>query len=208
MRVHMCGMRTVFRCLALPFAAAFGLAALAATPAFAAADFTRSADHAEEQAKTLDTLFADLKRSRTDADAQRITAEIWSAWSDSGSANINLMLEWAKSAIDKREFAAAMDMLDQVVLLAPDFAEGWNRRATLHFMLQEPKKSMADIQRVLELEPRHFGALAGMASILRDRGEDELALKAYERLLDVHPFMREAQAAAGDLADKLAGEKL
>jgi tetratricopeptide (TPR) repeat protein len=193
-------MRTVFCCLLI--------LGLSAAPARAGADFTRSADFASQQAGTLDRLFADLKRSRSDADAERISGEIWRAWRDSGSANINLMLEWAQGAMDKREFAAAMDMLDQIILLAPDFAEGWNRRATLHFMLQEPVKSMADIQRVLELEPRHFGALAGMASILRARGENELALKAYERLLDVHPLMREAQTAAGELADELAGEKL
>jgi tetratricopeptide (TPR) repeat protein len=197
-------MRAVFCCLSF----AFGLAMLPVQPAFAGADFTRSAVFAERQAETLDRLFADLKKARSEAAAERITSEIWRSWSDSGSANINLLMEWAQRATGRREFAAALDMLDQVVLLAPDFAEGWNRRATLHFMMENMARSMADIERTLALEPRHFGALSGMGNILRARGEKELALKAFERALDVYPMMRATQTAVGELADEIAGEKL
>lgn len=179
-----------------------------AAPVLAAADATRSANFALEKTKALDTLFADLKRSRDNNAAERLSTQIWREWADSGSDSINLMMEWAQRAMGARNFAAALDTLDQVVLLAPDFSEGWNKRATLHFMMEHPAKSMADIERTLALEPRHFGALAGMAEILRARGDDALALKAYERALEVYPMMRGAQQAVGELSDSLAGDKL
>ena len=181
---------------------------LSATPVWAAADATRSATFTAEKIKALDTLFNDLKRSRDNATAERLTSQIWRQWGDSGSDSINLMMDWAQRAIGQRNFSAALDTLDQIVLLAPDFSEGWNKRATLHFMMEHPAKSMADIEQTLALEPRHFGALAGMAEILRARGEDALALKAYERALEVYPMMRGAQQAVGELSDSLSGDKL
>jgi tetratricopeptide (TPR) repeat protein len=181
---------------------------LAVKPALADADATRSANFTATKSKKLDTLFADLKRSKDDGTAERLTNEIWREWGDSGSDSINLMMEWAQKAMGARNFAAALDTLDQVVLLAPDFSEGWNKRATLHFMMEHPQKSMADIERTLALEPRHFGALAGMAEILRAEGNDALALKAYERALEVYPRMRGAQQAVGDLTDSLSGDKM
>jgi tetratricopeptide (TPR) repeat protein len=181
---------------------------LSVAPAWAAADATRSPNFKANQTKTLDGLFAELKRSKDNASAERLTTQIWREWGDSGSDSINLMMDWAQKAIGMRNFAAALDTLDQVVLLAPDFAEGWNKRATLHFMMEHPQKSMADIERTLALEPRHFGALAGMAEILRAQGNDALALKAYERALEVYPRMRGAQQAVGDLTDSLSGDKM
>jgi tetratricopeptide (TPR) repeat protein len=191
----------------LAFALGLGVAAKPEN-AFAVADATRSADFEEKQVARLDGLFDEMKRAPNPAMADRIAQRIWSEWMDSGSDSINAMMQWAQRAMGARNFPAALDMLDQVVLLAPDFAEGWNRRATLHFMMENPAKSMADIERTLALEPRHFGALAGMAEILRASGDTELALKAYERALEVYPMMRNAQQAVGELADQLAGERL
>jgi tetratricopeptide (TPR) repeat protein len=195
------GMRALFCFLLLVFS-------FNAAPVWASADATRSATFTAEKAKTLDTLFAELKRSKDNATAERLTTQIWRQWADSGSDSINLMMEWAQRAIGMRNFSAALDTLDQVVLLAPDFSEGWNKRATLHFMMEHPAKSMADIEQTLALEPRHFGALAGMAEILRARGQDALALKAYERALEVYPMMRGAQQAVGELTDSLSGDKM
>ena len=192
----------------IALAASFLLSLGIAAPAWSAADATRSALFEAERAKALDTLFAQLKRTKNNAAAEQLAAQIWRQWGDSGSASINVMMEWAQKAIGSRNFPAALDTLDQIVLLAPEFAEGWNKRATLHFMMESPSKSMADIEQTLALEPRHFGALAGMAEILRARGDDRLALKAYERALKVYPMMRNAQQAVGDLSDALAGDKL
>ena len=109
----------------------------------------------------LDELFCELKRERNEKAAERIAQRIGEEWIKSGSASIDLMMLWAKTAMDAKKFDVALDFLDQVVTLSPTYAEGWNRRATVHFMMQNYRKSMADIDQTLQLEPRHFGALVG-----------------------------------------------
>jgi len=153
----------------------------------------------------IDQLFGELKRARSEQAARRISSRISREWSNSGSASVDLLMQWSQKAIDEKKTAVALDFLDEIVTLAPDYAEGWNRRATLHFMMDNYGRSMADIDRVLRLEPRHFGALAGMAAILRETGRKDAAIRAYERLLDIYPMMRDAQTELGRLADEMSG---
>ncbi|TWG67431.1 tetratricopeptide repeat protein [Aminobacter sp. J44] len=161
---------------------------------------------AEQPKARLDALFAELKRARDEGAARRVSTRILQQWSQSGSASIDLLMLWAQEAMDSEQNDVALDLLDQVILLAPNYAEGWNRRATVHFMNGDYPKAMADIGRVLELEPRHFGALSGMATILREDDRKEAAMRAYQRLLEIYPMMREAQTELGKLADELAGQ--
>jgi len=160
----------------------------------------------ERQENRLDALFLQLKRERNAAAAERIAGRIGEAWSNSGSASIDLMMGWSKTAMDAKKFDVALDFLDQVVTMRPTYAEGWNRRATVHFAMENYAKSMADINRTLELEPRHFGALAGMGQIMKNTGRKELALRAWQRVLDIYPMMRSAQAEVATLSEELAGE--
>jgi tetratricopeptide (TPR) repeat protein len=162
---------------------------------------------AQIRAARLDDLFASLKRESNEVKAARIASLIQIQWQNSGSATVDLMMGWAAKAMEDKKYSVALDFLDQVVVMKPDYAEGWNRRATLHFMMNDYGRSMADIQRTLSLEPRHFGALAGMAAILKDTGRKAAALQAFERVLAVYPMMREAQKQAGELADELTGQR-
>ncbi|MRG54995.1 hypothetical protein GF108_05275 [Phyllobacterium sp. SYP-B3895] len=162
---------------------------------------------AQKRALRLDELFASLKRESNEVKAARIASLIQSQWQNSGSATVDLMMGWAAKAMEHKKYSVALDFLDQVVTMKPDFAEGWNRRATLHFLMNDYGRSMADIQKTLALEPRHFGAMAGMAAILKDTGRKEAALQAFERVLTVYPMMREAQKQAGELADELTGQR-
>lgn len=154
----------------------------------------------------LDELFAELKRERNEKAAERIAGRINEHWRNSGSASIDLMMLWSQQAAERQKFDVALDFLDQVTTLSPNFAEGWNRRATVHFMMQNYRKSMADIERTLELEPRHFGALAGMAAIMKNTERKQLALNAWERVLEIYPMMRSAQNEVATLSEELAGE--
>jgi tetratricopeptide (TPR) repeat protein len=154
----------------------------------------------------LDALFADLKRERNEKAAGRIAGRITEAWRNSGSASIDLLMQWADEAIRKRDYTVALDFLDSVVTLEPGFAEGWNRRATVHYLREDYAKAMNDIERTLQIEPRHFGALVGMASILKQTGRKQEALAVFERVLDIYPMMRPAQGEVLQLADELAGE--
>jgi tetratricopeptide (TPR) repeat protein len=194
-------MRNVFLFLAVAIAATQPVAALAQQTGRASVDFQD-----EDPAARLDGLFGELKRASDERSAERISNRIRQQWSRSGSASIDLLMQWAQKAIDGDKHDAALDFLDQVILLAPAYAEGWNRRATLHYMMDDYPKAMADIGQVLELEPRHFGALSGMAMILVENDRKEAALHAYERLLAVYPMLREAQTELGKLADEVAGQ--
>ena len=179
---------------------------IALPPAFAAEDKSAATSDETSAESQLDTLFSELKRERNEKSAERIAARIWEAWGQSGSASIDLMMLWSKKAMDARKFDVALDFLDQVVTLSPEYAEGWNRRATVHFMMQNYAKSMADINQTLVLEPRHFGALSGMGQILKNTGKKQLALQAWQRVLDIYPMMRSAQTEVATLSEELAGE--
>ncbi|MBB3312809.1 tetratricopeptide (TPR) repeat protein [Rhizobium sp. BK196] len=168
----------------------------------------------EQQANTdsspkqrLDQLYDQLKRERDPDKAGSIANQIRMEWNDSNSATINLLMQWADKAIEEKRNPAALDFLDEAIALKPTYTESWNRRATLNFVLGNYRKSMADIEQVLKLEPRHFGALSGMAAILAATGNDQIALKAWERVLDVYPADRTAQEQVGTLSEKLAGSR-
>ncbi len=165
---------------------------------------------ATEQASEdrLDSLFSDLKRERNEKSAERIAARIQESWASSGSASVDLMMMWSKKAMDARKFDVALDFLDQVVTISPSFAEGWNRRATVHFMMQNYALSMADINQTLVLEPRHFGALSGLGQIMKNSGNKQLALQAWQRVLDIYPMMRNAQSEVASLSEDLSGEAI
>ena len=188
--------------LVLGFAPAGALAqtadtvsAPAASPAF------------QSSAERLDSLFDDLKRARDPGAARGIADRIRREWQESGSPTVDLLIQWADKATAEDKNAVALDFLDEAIRLRPDYAEGWNRRATLHFKMGNHRKAMSDINRVLALEPRHFGAIAGMAAILTQSGRDELALNAWERFLSIYPAERRAQKEVGDLAEKLTGQR-
>ncbi|QPC85825.1 hypothetical protein GA830_03070 [Mesorhizobium sp. NBSH29] len=156
----------------------------------------------------LDTLFSQLKREPNEKAAQRIAGKIWQAWFESGSASIDLMMKWANDAIEAKNYPVALDFLDQIVVLEPKFAEGFNRRATVHFMMRDFGKSMADIERTLQLEPRHFGALTGLAEIMKGRNSKQLSLDAYQRVLALYPMLRSAQKEVSDMSEDLTGERI
>lgn len=156
----------------------------------------------------LDSLYTQLKRERDPDKAGSIANDIRLEWNDSGSATVNLLMQWADKAIEEKRSPAALDFLDTAIALKPGYTESWNRRATLNYVLGNYRKSMSDIDHVLKIEPRHFGALSGMAAILANSGNDALALKAWERVLDVYPADRAAQDQVNTLSEKLAGSRI
>ncbi|RUM97810.1 hypothetical protein EET67_10860 [Pseudaminobacter arsenicus] len=185
------------------------IAAVPAVPALAqtAPDAKQATAPAKAESR-LDSLFGKLKRERNERAAERLASQIQGEWNKSGSASIDLMMQWSQNAMEAQKFDVALDFLDQVITLAPTYAEGWNRRATVHFMMHSFRKSMADIDQTLRLEPRHFGALAGMAQIMTAKGNKELALEAWQRVLTIYPMMRNAQDQVGTLSEELAGEAI
>lgn len=201
-------MRRALACLVFAGLAIAGLSA-GLEPAFAqrAVEGAQPAPRPAETAKErLDRLFSELKRERNEQAAARIADTIRAEWQRSGSATVDLLMQRAASAMQARKYDAALDFLDEVTVLAPAFAEGWNRRATVHYLRRDYARSMIDVERTLRLEPRHFGALAGLAAIFKAYDNKQAALDAFDRLLDVYPMLRSAQQEVVDLADALAGQ--
>ena len=193
------------------------LAVLAAVPAVAGDAKTTSVktETLKESApgplatgeQRLDNLFLRLKKERSTEQAKGIANEIREVFTISGSATVDFLMDSSARAMNDKRYGAALDFLDQVTLLQPDYVEGWNRRATLHYLLGNYPKAMSDSARVLALEPRHLGALAGIAGILQETGHDSQALEAWENYLSYYPADREAQEQMFELMNKLAGQK-
>ena len=160
-----------------------------------------------EKAKLLNELFAQLAKETKTSSANVIVRRIWSNWTDSGSATINGLMNFSKQSMDKRKFAEAEDLLDQIVTLAPDYSEGWNRRATLYFLMREYGKSIRDIEQTLRYEPRHFGALAGLGMILQQLGNKKKALETWYKLLAIYPANTQAQKAVIQLEETFTGKR-
>jgi tetratricopeptide (TPR) repeat protein len=146
----------------------------------------------------IDALFAELAEPGRE-DWQRIEGEITRIWSRSGSASMDLLLRRGKEALEAEDYEAALEHFSALTDHAPDFAEGWNGRATAFYLMGEFSLSMADVERVLALNPRHFGALSGLAAMFEQMGENELALKALRAVHALNPNRPDVNDAIGRL---------
>jgi tetratricopeptide (TPR) repeat protein len=139
---------------------------------------------------------------------ERTQAQIYAAWNRSGSPSMDFLAERADKALSEQDYDAALDFLDDLTRLAPDFAEGWNKRATVYFLQDEYGRSLGDIARVLAIEPRHFGAYSGLGIILDRLGDKQGALEAYRRAVAIHPHLPGAAEGIKKLTREVEGERL
>ena len=137
-------------------------------------------------------LFEALKTAPTEEIGAAVADQIWHfwfrQWPDDRS---NQVMAKAMERRDLHDYAGAIEHLDELVTLAPDWAEAWNQRATILFFRDQLDRSLEDVEKVLALEPKHFGALAGKAVILMHQGRVELGQKALREALEVHPWLKE-----------------
>jgi tetratricopeptide (TPR) repeat protein len=150
-------------------------------------------------AELLDGLFGRLRGAKDEKSAEAIELAIWKLWGHSGSPTTDALLQQAEKAMEAEQLATAISILDTAVELRPEFPEVWNKRATAHFLNRQFDRSIADIERVLALEPRHFGALAGLGAIRREMGDERGALDAFRRALAIHPHLKSARQAVKQL---------
>lgn len=158
--------------------------------------------------QTLDDLFEKLAASKSKQGADLAVASIWRVWLDSGSDTIDLLTRRAIEAIRVEDFESALQILDEVVVLAPDYAEGWNKRATVHYIMRHYDASIFDVRRALALEPRHFGALTGLGTMLKDTGLSKAALGVYRKLLKINPHLEKARKAVEELTVEVEGREI
>lgn len=137
----------------------------------------------------LEELFERLAASASETEALAVEDEIWNAWMYDGREEAEAALDRAAADMAARRFDIAETRLVRLVRGRPHWAEAWNKLATLYYMMERDDESVAAIHRTLEIEPRHFGALAGLGEILRAQGSREPALLAFARALRVHPHL-------------------
>jgi tetratricopeptide (TPR) repeat protein len=161
-----------------------------------------------DRIKNLDFLFEALKAAPDADSAKLVEGRIWALWLASGSDTTDLLMSRVKTAQDAKETKLAIQLLDAVVEMRPDYIEAWNRRATLHFANKDYGKSVADIRQVLAREPRHFGALTGLGVIMQELGEEKLALEAFRRALAVNPHLQKVPDFVKTLTEKVEGRDI
>ena len=160
---------------------------------------------ADQTDPRLPELFEQLRATGEPVVAREAELQIWRIWMSSGREDVDeIMMEGLESMRSGR-FDQAIGHFDEIVDLAPDFAEGWNKRATAYYLNDELRESVHDIRRTLELEPRHFGAISGMGLIFLKRGDPVGALDAFEAVLEIHPHSRGTRFRVEMLRQELLG---
>mgnify|MGYP006280518045 FL=1 len=162
----------------------------------------------ETRQKILDELFDRLSKSKDEDESKGIAGAIERVWMRSGSDTSDLLMGRAVSAVRSKDFNLAIELLDKIVILDPDWVEAWNKRATARYFADDYTGAMSDIGEVLKREPRHFGALSGMGFILLKSGMDRRALEVFRKTLEIYPGLDEIQKQTDQLTPELEGRPI
>ena len=154
----------------------------------------------------LSGMFAPLPAAPSAEAAQPLAAQIWGIWMQAGDPAADQLMATGISAMNAGDYRVALEAFGQLVEAKPAFAEGWNKRATLLYLLGRYQESVADIAKVLALEPRHFGALSGLALCDEQLGKDADALQALRQTAALYPEIPGLKAHIEELTKKVEGE--
>jgi len=169
---------------------------------------SESALTSDEATDRLDKLYETLATIDDESAAAPVVEQIRELWARSGSASMDLLLNRARSAMAEEDYERATAHLRALTRLAPDFAEGWNAAATLHFLQQDYWRAVEDIETTLKLEPRHFSALTGLALILEQVDRPAAALEAWREVNRLYPGLENAREAIDRLAPEVDGKDI
>jgi tetratricopeptide (TPR) repeat protein len=148
---------------------------------------------ADQHDPSLPKLFQFLKTTTSSDEAGALEDKIWSVWAETGDPALDKLMIRSSDAMGRSDFQAALKDLDTITAKKPNFAEGWNKRATVYYLMGDYEKALADIDRALELEPRHFGALSGLGLTNMKLGNDAAAVDAFERVIAIDPLYPNAR---------------
>ena len=139
--------------------------------------------------KDLDILFKNLLTAENYQDAEIIEQSIWESWNiHPEKQSLTNKLANGTQSMNKNNYGTALELFTEVIKEDPKWAEAWNKRATLLFLIGNYSQSLMDIEKVLDLEPRHFGALDGMGLIFIHQGQYQQAIDVYDKMLEIFPF--------------------
>ena len=147
------------------------------------------ASPADQNDPALDDLFEQLAITTSDEEASNITREIWQRWTANDDPDVSQLMQIGIRALNYSTYRKALQSFDRVIEIAPEFAEGWNKRATLYYHIKEYRRSIDDIKKTLRLEPRHFGAWSGLGLVSIAQENYAGALAAFKKALSINPHI-------------------
>lgn len=163
---------------------------------------------ARQDDQRLEPLFENLLETKDSLDAKVIEQSIWEIWLSSGSDTVDLLMFQAVQQMTAGGFKQAAFLFTAIIEMDPQYAEAWNKRATVRFLLGDLKGSLDDVGKTLELEQRHFGALAGLGHIYERLEKPDKAVLAFEKALELNPHMIVISKRIQYLRVKLEGQKI
>ena len=144
---------------------------------------------ADQNDPALDSLFDRLATTSSAEEASDISNEIWQRWSTNDDPDVSQLMEIGIRALNYSTYRKALRSFDRIIEMAPQFAEGWNKRATLYYHIREYRRSIDDIKETLRLEPRHFGAWSGLGLVSLAQENYPGALVAFKKALSINPHI-------------------
>ena len=159
------------------------------------------ASPADQNDPALDDLFEQLAVTTSDEEASNITREIWQRWTANDDPDVSQLMQIGIRALNYSTYRKALQSFDRVIEIAPEFAEGWNKRATLYYHIKESRRSMDDIKKTLRLEPRHFGAWSGLGLVSIAQENYTGALAAFKKALSINPHISNIRRYVQKLED-------
>ncbi|MDH3689157.1 MAG: tetratricopeptide repeat protein [Gammaproteobacteria bacterium] len=163
---------------------------------------------ADQTDQRLDQLFDTLKITDDVYQGASITRKIWEIWRQTENSVAHDLMGKGIKEMTLQRYTEALESFSQVVDQAPQYAEGWNKRATLYYLIGDYGNSIEDIKRTLELEPRHFGAMSGLGLIYMQLDQEETALEAFQSALKMNPHLMGAQQNIEAIQKHLSGEEI
>ena len=159
------------------------------------------ASPADQNDPALDRLFERLAITTSDEEASNITREIWQRWTANDDPAVSQLMQTGIRALNYSTYRRALQSFDRVIEMAPEFAEGWNKRATLYYHIKEYRRSIDDIKETLRLEPRHFGAWSGLGLVSIAQENYSGALAAFKKALSINPHIANIRRYVQKLED-------
>ena len=163
---------------------------------------------ADQRDPRLDELFDQLQATNAPGEGKHITNTIWEIWRITDNKIVDQYMHQGVVAMGYGNYRVALDSFNYVTRIAPGYAEGWNKRATLFYIVGEFQRSAADVKQTLSLEPRHFGALSGLGMIYEKTNRYEAAIKAFRNALKVNPHLTQAQQNIDEISKRLHGNAI
>ena len=159
--------------------------------------------------KNLDQLFQKLKSENNQSIARSIEDKIWNLWTTHNSDNsLTQMMSYGTVLMNNRNYAEANRIFTKIIKADPNWAEAWNKRATVYYYQKKYELSQADINKVIELESRHFGALSGQGMVQIKLDNLEKALDSYKKVLEIYPSNKAAQTLVDEIEKTIKEETI